>query len=208
VRRYWGGLPTGATGVRVWAEAVAAQQADTDPRVSETWQDAERAHRAWRHLTERHLHESAKLNRQVLGSATPSTAVTRATAGCAPAQRRPDATSPRSRRCPSPRPPISSATAPRQPRLNGKLPSAPKPHATREPPGLVSSDRRATTAGRNRTAMVSGSRRVRLVRSVLFVASIRVASALKEVAIRRRLDATTAKFETCGLTLRPWRPPR
>ena len=78
MRRHWGGLPTGATGVLVWAEAVAARQADTDPRVSETWQGAERAHRAWRHLTERHLHESAKLNQQVLGSATPSTAITRA----------------------------------------------------------------------------------------------------------------------------------
>ena len=79
VRRRWGGLPTGAAGVEPWAEAVAGKQADADPRVNETRQDAQQTHRQQHRLAERHLHESAALHRQVLGSTTPSTASTRAT---------------------------------------------------------------------------------------------------------------------------------
>ncbi|MEO6505544.1 MAG: AAA family ATPase, partial [Terrimesophilobacter sp.] len=79
VRRRWGGLPTGAAGVSPWAEAVAGKQADADPRVTETRQDAQQTHRQQHRLAERHLHDSAVLHRQVLGSTTPSTASTRAT---------------------------------------------------------------------------------------------------------------------------------
>ncbi|HUG49510.1 MAG TPA: MobF family relaxase [Terrimesophilobacter sp.] len=78
LRRRWGGLPTGAAGVPPWAEAVAGKRADADPRVTETRQDAQQTHLQQHRLAERHLHESAALHRQVLGSTTPSTANTRA----------------------------------------------------------------------------------------------------------------------------------
>jgi hypothetical protein len=78
LRRRWGDQPTWATAVQPWADAVAGKRADTDPRVTETRRDAERTHREQRRLAERHLHESAALHREVLGSATPSTASTRA----------------------------------------------------------------------------------------------------------------------------------
>jgi hypothetical protein len=78
VRRRGGGLPNGASGVQPWAEAVAGKQADADPRVTETRQEAEQTHRQQHRLAERHLQESAALHRQALGSTTPSTASTRA----------------------------------------------------------------------------------------------------------------------------------
>ncbi|WP_447588421.1 MobF family relaxase [Microbacterium lacticum] len=78
VRRRWGGLPTGAQGVEPWAETVAGRQAEADPRVTATRQEAEQTHREQSRLAERHLRESVALRRQVLGSATPSTASTRA----------------------------------------------------------------------------------------------------------------------------------
>ncbi|MDM4763224.1 hypothetical protein QT381_09420 [Galbitalea sp. SE-J8] len=78
VRRRWGSLPTGAGGLKPWAETVAGKQADADPRVTETRQEAEQAHRERGSLAERHLRESTVLRRKVLGSATPSTARTRA----------------------------------------------------------------------------------------------------------------------------------
>lgn len=79
VRRHWGGLPTGVTGVRAWAEAVAGKRADIDPRVTEARRDAEQTNREQRTLAQRHLYESGALRQQVFGSATPSTAITRAT---------------------------------------------------------------------------------------------------------------------------------
>lgn len=78
VRRCWGSLPAGASGVEPWAEKVAGNQADADPRVTETRQEAEHAHRERTRLAERHLRESTILRQQVLGSATPSAAITRA----------------------------------------------------------------------------------------------------------------------------------
>ncbi|PJJ63690.1 MobF family relaxase [Compostimonas suwonensis] len=78
VRRRWGGLPTGAGGLEPWAERVAGAQADADPRVTETRQEAEQAHREQSRLAERHLRESTGLRRKVLGSAAPSAAITRA----------------------------------------------------------------------------------------------------------------------------------
>ncbi|EXJ52700.1 conjugative relaxase TrwC [Microbacterium sp. MRS-1] len=78
VRRRWGGLPTGAGGVESWAETVAGKQADADPRVTETRQEAEQTHREQSRLAERHLRESTGLRRTVLGSVTPSTISTRA----------------------------------------------------------------------------------------------------------------------------------
>lgn len=78
VLRRWGGLPSGAGGLETWAETVAGKQADLDPRVIETRQEALQAHREQNRLAERHLRESTVLRRKVLGSATPSAASTRA----------------------------------------------------------------------------------------------------------------------------------
>jgi hypothetical protein len=78
VRRRWGGLPTGAQVVEPWAETVAGKQANADPRVTESRQEAEQTHREQSNLAERHLHESTVLRRQALGSVTPRTASTRA----------------------------------------------------------------------------------------------------------------------------------
>ncbi len=74
----WGGAPQTAAGLPSWAEAVAGRQTETDPRVTEMRKDVEQAHHERRQLADRHLHESAVLHRQLLGSATPSTASTRA----------------------------------------------------------------------------------------------------------------------------------
>ncbi|GAB3039666.1 MobF family relaxase [Parafrigoribacterium mesophilum] len=78
VRRRWGGVPTGATGVQPWAEAVAGKRADTDPRVAQSRRHAQQTRREQHHLVERHLRESAVLCRRVLGSATASIASSRA----------------------------------------------------------------------------------------------------------------------------------
>jgi hypothetical protein len=75
----WGRVPQTANGIPSWAEAVAGRRADADPRVTETRVDAEQAQRERGQLTEKHLHESAVLHRQLLGSGTPRTASTRAT---------------------------------------------------------------------------------------------------------------------------------
>ncbi|HEX4057670.1 MAG TPA: MobF family relaxase [Galbitalea sp.] len=76
----WGGAPQTAAGLPSWAQAVAGRQTETDPRVAEMRKDVEQAHHERRQLADRHLHESAVLHRQLLGSATPSTASTRAAA--------------------------------------------------------------------------------------------------------------------------------
>ena len=78
VRRRWGGVPTGAASVQPWAEALAGKQADTDPRVADARRNVEQTHSEERRLAERRLTEYAALLRQVLGSATPSVASTRA----------------------------------------------------------------------------------------------------------------------------------
>src|SRR5690606_21239779 len=74
VRRRWGSLPSAVAGVEPWAETVAGNQADADPRVTETRQEAEQTHREQNRLGERHLHESSVLRRRMLGSAPPSAA--------------------------------------------------------------------------------------------------------------------------------------
>jgi len=78
VRRRWGGLPTGTAGVEPWAKTVAGKQADADPRVTETRQEAEQTRREQGRLAERHLRESTGLRQRVLGSESPSTASTHA----------------------------------------------------------------------------------------------------------------------------------
>ena len=78
VRRRWGGLPTGAGGLEPWAEAVAGKQADADPRVTETRQDAEQAHREQGRMVERHLRESIALSQRALAGSTPSRVIAHA----------------------------------------------------------------------------------------------------------------------------------
>ncbi|MFT4233707.1 MAG: AAA family ATPase, partial [Microbacterium sp.] len=72
VRRRWGGLPIGAGGLEPWAETVAGMQADADPRVMETRQVAEQAHRDRQQLNARQMRESVALSQRALGGSTPS----------------------------------------------------------------------------------------------------------------------------------------
>ncbi|MFV0374853.1 MobF family relaxase [Microbacterium sp.] len=78
VRRRWGGLPTGAGGLKSWAEMVAGKQADADPRVTETRQEAERAHREQGRLVDRQMRESIALSQRALGGSTPSRVIAHA----------------------------------------------------------------------------------------------------------------------------------
>ena len=78
VRRRWGSLPTGAGGLEPWAETVAGKQADGDPRVTETRQLAEQAHRDRQQLTARQMRESIALSQRALGGSTPSRVVAHA----------------------------------------------------------------------------------------------------------------------------------
>ncbi|MFT4122281.1 MAG: hypothetical protein QM635_00440 [Microbacteriaceae bacterium] len=77
-RDRWGRLPQTATGIPEWAEAVAGQQADTDPRVAEARQVAERDRRAGQGLTARQLREETALRRRTIGDARPSSIAARA----------------------------------------------------------------------------------------------------------------------------------
>ena len=72
------GACRGADPELFFATDVNGRMWETDPRVIETQRDAQRTHREQHRLTERQLYESTALHRQILGSATPSTAITRA----------------------------------------------------------------------------------------------------------------------------------
>lgn len=78
VRRHWGGLPTGAAGVEAWAETVAGKQADADPRVTETRNEAQQAHREQRRMVDRQMRESIALSQRALGNSTPSRVIAHA----------------------------------------------------------------------------------------------------------------------------------
>lgn len=78
VRRRWGGLPTGTGGLEPWAEKVAGKQADADPRVTETGQEAQQAHREQRRMVERHLRESIALSQRALAGSNPSRVIAHA----------------------------------------------------------------------------------------------------------------------------------
>ena len=61
VRRRWGDVPQTPTGLSAWANAVAGQQADTDPRVIAARQDAEGANQELQHLSRSHADARAAL---------------------------------------------------------------------------------------------------------------------------------------------------
>lgn len=72
VRDRWARLPQSARALPEWAEAVAGQQAGTDPRVPEAAQDATQAHRDQQQLTSRHRAETDALHRRTLTRTTPT----------------------------------------------------------------------------------------------------------------------------------------
>lgn len=65
MRRRWGVVPQTGAHLSSWAEAVARQRADADPRVIEARQDAAHAARVLQDLTARHADERAALYRLV-----------------------------------------------------------------------------------------------------------------------------------------------
>ncbi|WOF22567.1 hypothetical protein N8K70_14385 [Microbacterium betulae] len=78
VRRRWGSLAAGAGGPEGRAETVAGNQADADPRVTETRQVAEHAHRRRQQLNARQMRESIALSQRALGGSTPSRVIAHA----------------------------------------------------------------------------------------------------------------------------------
>ena len=76
VRRRWGDVPQTEVGICAWAEDVAGQRADTDPRVVQARQDAAQAHQQLHDLTAHHTDARAALRRSV--GEGPSGAETRA----------------------------------------------------------------------------------------------------------------------------------
>lgn len=77
-RRRWGSLPQTPDGINPWAATAAQREADADPHVTETREQADEARQEQQHLTCRQMRERANLRRQVLGNRTPSSAQARA----------------------------------------------------------------------------------------------------------------------------------
>lgn len=44
MRRRWGNVPLTRSGIAAWAETIAGQRVDANPRMIEARQDAQRAH--------------------------------------------------------------------------------------------------------------------------------------------------------------------
>ena len=65
MRGRWGDVPQTEVGICAWAEDVAGQRADTDPRVIQAQQDAAQAHQQLRDLTAHHADARAALRRSV-----------------------------------------------------------------------------------------------------------------------------------------------
>lgn len=61
MRQRWGDVPQAAAGIAGWAEAIAGQTADADPRVIAAQQDAANAHQQLRRLTVHHADAQAEL---------------------------------------------------------------------------------------------------------------------------------------------------
>ncbi|MGV8979357.1 MAG: hypothetical protein ACOH17_15075 [Cellulomonas sp.] len=72
VRRDWGDVPLTTTHLPYWAQAVAEQRADTDPRVIASQQDAERAHLEQQQLTADHAAARSALRQSIGGRHPPS----------------------------------------------------------------------------------------------------------------------------------------
>ncbi len=67
VRRRWGSLPVTGTGVQLWADAVAHQQADHDPRVVHARDRLDEARQEAQRTAARQVNERADLRRHVAG---------------------------------------------------------------------------------------------------------------------------------------------
>ena len=71
-RSRWGRLPETPAGVEAWAASVARREADADPRVTETQEQAEEARHEQQQLAVRQAQERQNLRRQLLGDRAPS----------------------------------------------------------------------------------------------------------------------------------------
>lgn len=80
VRRRWGGVPATTTHLPFWAEAVAGQRVDADPRVIGAQQDAERAHLEQQELMADHAAARSALRHDIGGGHLPSSLQARTTA--------------------------------------------------------------------------------------------------------------------------------
>ena len=74
----WGHAPLRRDGLPHWAQAVAGQRVDADPRVIEARQDTQRAQQQLQHLTARHSDAWAALWQTIGGAQRPSGAAARA----------------------------------------------------------------------------------------------------------------------------------
>ncbi|MBK5249746.1 MAG: AAA family ATPase, partial [Actinomycetales bacterium] len=70
----WGSLPQIPDSIEPWATAVAQQEADADPRVRETREQADQTRQEQRRLTSRQMQERGELRRQVFGNRTQTSA--------------------------------------------------------------------------------------------------------------------------------------
>lgn len=78
-RRRWGSLPQTPGSIEPWATAVAQREADTDPHVIETREQADQARQKQQHLTRSHMQEHTDLRHQLLGNHRASGAQTNVT---------------------------------------------------------------------------------------------------------------------------------
>ncbi len=74
VRRRWGSLPQTLQGAQRWADTVAEQQADLDPRVTEARDGLDEARQDRQRLAARQASERADLRREVTGDQTVTSA--------------------------------------------------------------------------------------------------------------------------------------
>lgn len=73
-RRRWGRLPETLAGVEPWAASVAEQDADADPRVTQTGERANDTRQEQQLINARQSRERADLHRQLFGNHTPGSA--------------------------------------------------------------------------------------------------------------------------------------
>lgn len=79
VRSRWGTLPTSTTDLPHWAQTVAGNNADTNPRVAATRRTAEHEHLGAGQLATRQLGEATALSQHALAGSTPSRVIAHAT---------------------------------------------------------------------------------------------------------------------------------
>jgi hypothetical protein len=76
--RRWGTLPQTPIGIDAWAEDVATTQADSDPRISQAREQADRLRDEYAQLAGRQQRERAALQRKVYGKQPPTSALAQA----------------------------------------------------------------------------------------------------------------------------------